>query len=537
MLVVVVVVVVVVAQGTNASTSEIPYSIFAHGVIGSTPGVRPSDSELFVLNLAAELLLATKSTAILSEELPPFGGGGPPKSVIELLLRCQHVVEEVIGVGKHSMMHMQSGDWSDLIMSRVGITYNSPRYKNAVQVAESSLNAAMASRVFARWAEALKLAQAAPSSNKLPVPPAVLKRAESAATNFAALQRKSLQVHAWNGSWFSRAWVDEEEGWVGTTADRLMLEPQSWAMMGGAVARGSAEETTLIESILTHGSTPIGHSVYSKQYPVKPAAGHPGSGAANAWPAINHPLIIALARSSKPEEAMKEWMRNSLATQAHYRPDFWAGIWTGADYTATPIEAVGGLAGWPEFPSWCTHRHAFPLWSVATGLAGVEFTAEGVTIRPAVPLSEGSFDFKARQLAVSRDADGATFRGWVQPQDSGSPCTVRLALHHTVSAASGATTAAAAAAAAGSRPRRGRAQLMVWTSSGGDSGDAAASAASEEGGGGEWVDIDADLRAEDGTEQKEEEDDGARDDEDVYRLHDAQCGGEARLHFVLRLAV
>ena len=79
-------------MGSNASATEIPYSVFARGVVGSTPGVKPSDSELFVLNLAAELLLATKSTAILSESLPPFGGG-EPSSVIELLLRCQRVVQ------------------------------------------------------------------------------------------------------------------------------------------------------------------------------------------------------------------------------------------------------------------------------------------------------------------------------------------------------------------------------------------------------------------------------------------------------------
>ena len=35
-------------------------------------------------------------------------------------------------------------------MSRVGIGYNSPRYKHALTVSESSLNAAMASRVFDR---------------------------------------------------------------------------------------------------------------------------------------------------------------------------------------------------------------------------------------------------------------------------------------------------------------------------------------------------------------------------------------------------
>ena len=58
--------------------------------------------------------------------------------------------QEVIGVGQHGLMRMMSGDWSDLIMSRVGIGYNSPRYKHALTVSESSLNTAMASRVFDR---------------------------------------------------------------------------------------------------------------------------------------------------------------------------------------------------------------------------------------------------------------------------------------------------------------------------------------------------------------------------------------------------
>eukprot|EP01046_Picozoa_sp_COSAG06_P035646 COSAG06_NODE_3850_length_4832_cov_3.273822_3_plen_137_part_00 len=100
------------------------------------------------------------------------------------------------------------------------------------QVSESSLNAAMASVVLKRWAEALNMIQRVPSSNKLP-PTAVLKQAEESALTFATGQRDALQQNAWNGSWFSRAWVDEQEGWVGTTADgRLELEPQSWAMLG-----------------------------------------------------------------------------------------------------------------------------------------------------------------------------------------------------------------------------------------------------------------------------------------------------------------
>ena len=520
-------------MGPNATTTEIPYSIFAHGIVGATPGVKPSDSELFVLNLAAELLLATKSTAFLSEELPPFGGGGPPTSVIELLLRCQSVVETVIGVGRHGLMRMQSGDWSDLIMSRVGIAYNSPRYKHAVEVSESSLNAAMASRVFRRWAEALHMIQrhlpsspAADNDNRLlsKLPPvSVLKQAEQSALKFATAQRDALRAHAWNGSWFSRAWVDEEAGWVGTTADeRLELEPQSWAMLGGAAPKGSSEETALIKSILTHGATPIGHSVYSKPYPSKPRAGHPGSGAANAWPAINHPLVIALARSSQPQEAMKEWRRNSLATQAQYRPAFWAGIWSGADYTQTPIEtrvAAHGLAGWPEFPTYCTHRHSMPLWSVATGLAGVEFTATGLTLQPAVPVAEGAFEFEAGVVAIAREADGVTFHGWVEPQAADAACKITLRLHPS-------TVAPNALLA--------HARLRTWATGSSSPPTAAQDTTERAVGASEgWSEVVASPGLEGEGEGGEGKGTGGSS---TFLVHDGgRCGNGERVHFVLKV--
>ena len=206
-------------------------------MVGSSPGVRPSDSELFVLHLAAELILATKSTAALSEVLPPYGmeeAEARGSTVLELLLRCQQVVTELIGVGKHGIMRLQSGDWSDLILTRIGIKYNSKRYKAALAGAESSLNAAMASRVFDRWAEAIGLIvtqqheqheQRPPAAAARPVPRPVLEAAAVRAVEFAAGQRAALRQEAWNGSWFSRAYVDDQSGWVGTTADdRLSLE-------------------------------------------------------------------------------------------------------------------------------------------------------------------------------------------------------------------------------------------------------------------------------------------------------------------------
>ena len=118
-------------------------------------------------------------------------------------------------------------------------------------------------------------------------------------------------------------------------------------MLGGAIGHGSAEEAALLRALAAKGRTSIGQSVVSRPFNATPVAGHPGSGAANAWPAINHQLVIALARSSVPSEGWDEWRRNSLASQARHFPEYWAGVWSGADYTATVLEPEGrpGLAG------------------------------------------------------------------------------------------------------------------------------------------------------------------------------------------------
>lgn len=102
------------------------------------------------------------------------------------------------------------------------------------------------------------------------------------------------------------------------------------------------------------------------------------------------------------------------------------GVWTAADYIRTETGQSGGGA----FPALCTHRHAWPLYSLATSLVGVEFTRDGATIRPAgLPAELGAFSFTSRLANVSRSVTG-TFTGTLWPLQASASCVVTLEIPH-----------------------------------------------------------------------------------------------------------
>ena len=107
-----------------------------------------------------------------------------------------------------------------------------------------------------------------------------------------------------------------------------------------------------------------------------------------------------------------------------------------------------------------------------------------------MPHELGAFEFESRVAAISRDEEGRTFQGWVQPESEGAPCKLTLALHPSVSVAN-----------------VGSVRVKTWLSGRGGQGE----------GVGEWTD--AEAAAGEG-----------------FVLHDgAHCGGGRRLNFVVEL--
>lgn len=380
----------------------IPYGIVGHGM--PMPAIyRPSDQEMWLLWLASEYVLATRDTAFLQEEVPTYAPEGltaGKETVRQLLARCyRHLVED-IGTGEHGLMRLSNGDWNDNVV----VGHVPPAlYGEVHRHAESVLNAAMASYVLDHYARLLNYNG----------------QADLAATarRTAEAQRQAVRAQ-WAGRWFRRAWLTPELGWVGE--DQVWLEPQPWAIIGGATTPEQARELVQALDALVRQPSPIGAMLHSKgvaKMNLKIGIGTNGG----VWPSINGTLIWALAKANG-ELAWDEWKKNSLARHAEAYPEIWYGIWSGPDtynstLSQTPGQTMLGEAfgvNWTDYPVMNMHPHAWPLYTVAK-LLGVEFREKGVVLAPTLPLD--AYEFNSPLLGMKKSS--GKYAGWYAPSGTG----------------------------------------------------------------------------------------------------------------------
>jgi hypothetical protein len=391
---------------------SIPYGIVGSGV--PMPVVyRPSDMEMWLLWLASEYVLATRDKSSLDERIPsyPHQEAGPTDPTVRELLRRSfaHLVEG-IGVGQHGLMRLSNGDWNDDIV--VG---HVPQALSAEvrQDGESVLNAAMAGYVLDYYARLLHYVGDAKAADEA--------RAKAEA------QRQAVRAF-WAGRWFRRAWLGQHIGWIGE--DQLWLEPQPWAMIGGAAT--AEQRKTLVAALdeLVRKPSPIGAMLESHG---DPAMASPFGILTNGgvWPSINGTLIWALALEDGAL-AWDEWKKNSLAMHAEAYPEIWYGIWSGPDYYNSVLSRYPGQTmfaeppspdhktqadlgfNWTDFPVMNMHPHAWPLYSAAK-LLGLEFHESGINFKPDLPLAE--YEFSSPLLGFKKSRGG--YSGWYAPAVAG----------------------------------------------------------------------------------------------------------------------
>jgi Glycosyl hydrolase 36 superfamily, catalytic domain/Glycosyltransferase family 36 len=391
---------------------SIPYGIVGSGVPMPSPFI-PSDQEMWLLWTTSEYVLATRDKNFLNEKVIPYPhreASPNDPTVRELLGRAYSHLVNVIGVGKHGIMRLAKGDWNDgVVVGRVPEKF----VEEVHEQGESVLNAAMACYVLDYYSRMLAYIGDATSA------------AEAHAK--AEAQRKAVQEN-WAGQWFKRAWLGPDLGWIGE--DRIWLEPQPWAIIGGAAT--SSQTQTLVDSIneLLRKPSPIGAMILSKgeDTPSKRPGILENGG---IWPSINGTLIWALALVDG-NAGWEEWKKNSLAMHAEAYPDIWYGIWSGPDtYNSILSKSPGqtmftepvpdgqksqadwGLY-WTDFPVMNMHPHAWPLYSSAK-LLGLEFHKDGLTLQPKLPMPE--YDFTSPLLGYKKSPDRIT--GWYAPAAAG----------------------------------------------------------------------------------------------------------------------
>jgi hypothetical protein len=391
---------------------SIPYGIVGSGVPMPSPFV-PGDLEMWLLWTASEYVLATRDRKFLEEEIPAYSRletRPTDPTVGELLDHSYAHLVNVIGVGKHGLMRLAMGDWNDgVVVVRVPIML----VDEVREQGESVLDAAMASYVLDHYARMLTYAGD--------------KATAGEARAKADGQRQAVQAN-WSGRWFRRAWLGPNLGWIGD--DRLWLEPQPWAIIGGAAT--PSQRKTLVAALdeLVRRPSPIGAMILNQAEatPSKPEGVLENGG---IWPSINGTLIWALAMAGGAS-AWDEWKKNSLAVHAEAYPEIWYGIWSGPDSYNSVLSKYPGQTmfaepskdgrkdpsdwgtNWTDYPVMNMHPHAWPLYSAAK-LLGVDFHETGVRFTPALPLAE--YEFSSPLLGFSKTAKG--YSGWYAPASAG----------------------------------------------------------------------------------------------------------------------
>ena len=392
---------------------SIPYGIVGCGVPMPSPFL-PSDQEMWLLWAVSEYVLATRDKAFLEEKIPLYPRQQVQASdptVAELTMRSFRHLVDVIGVGEHGLMRVLRGDWNDgIIESQVP-----PALKDEVaQKGESLLNSAMACYVLDHYARLLSYVGASEVSEE--------------AGAKAAAQRVALRAQ-WAGRWFRRAWLGPHLGWLGN--DHLWLEPQPWAIIGGAAT--AEQSTTLVKAMdeLVRKPSPIGAMIQSQatQSMTSPAGTLENGG---VWASINGTLIWALAMSDGAM-AWDEWKKNSLARHAEAYPEIWYGTWSGPDFyrsilsrhpgetqfqdpnSPDPKERSEWGIYWTDFPVMCLHQHAWPLYTAAK-LLGLEFNEHGLRLQLVLPMAE--YEFRSALVGLRKSKNG--YSGWYEPAVAGS---------------------------------------------------------------------------------------------------------------------
>ena len=397
---------------------QIPYGITGSGMIMPAP-FKPSDLELWLLWLASEYVLATRDKNFLEEEIPtyPIYGRKSNKALVrDLLFLCYQHFVEITGTGRHGIQRLSNGDWNDDVV--LGYVPEAKR-EEVRKHGESVLNSAMAIFSLGIYSEMLKYVGDKEHVDEI--------------KKHANELRKGVSAQ-WNGKWFKRAWLTEDIGWIGE--DEMWLEPQPWAIIGKSASPEQVK--ILIRSIDENVRKPskIGALIRNKgrAMPNRPLGVGTNGG---IWPSINGTLIWALSLV-QGNLAWDEWKKNSLAAHAESYPEIWYGIWSGPDtYNSTlskypgqtifdealftgikkEVEDSLGLlgVGWTDFPVMNLHSHAWPLYTIAC-LIGVNFTTEGVELKPALPYEE--YEFSSPLLGIKKSKNG--YSGWYNPKCSGT---------------------------------------------------------------------------------------------------------------------
>ncbi|KAI1638256.1 glycoside hydrolase family 94 protein [Biscogniauxia mediterranea] len=221
----------------------------------------------------------------------------------------------------------------------------------------------------------------------------------------------AANAHLWDGDWFARGITDEGVAF-GTRADaqgRVWLNPQAWAMLGGAAA-GAAQTRRMLAAVDEHLGTPYGVAMFAPAYAGMredvgrvtqkyPGTAENGSVYNHAGAFYAHALYAVGGEADRAYRVLRQMIpgpgRDDYVQRGQlpvYIPNYYRGAWKEYPRTAGRSSQLfnTGTVSW-------VYR------SFIEGLCGLQGDAEGLRIQPQLPSDWDG-------IKVTRLFRGATFK-------------------------------------------------------------------------------------------------------------------------------
>lgn len=350
-----------IANLQSSQTGRIPYAIVGNGKpTGAGVHSFSSDLDLFFIWAVLEYLGATFDWSLLSAEVP-FIDSKEEKTFLQHIRLSFYHLKEKVGVGKHGLIRVGSGDWNDPLLA-----YSSNPLKTFF-LGESTFNSLLTLYVLPQFASMIEKYD--------------LEFAKEL-NEFAKEIRKNISK-TWNGKWFVRGFTGKRDEILGGV-DSLFLDVQPFGILLNIIS--NEEKKVLLQVI---------YESCIKDEPFGARCLHPpmegrfleiGSDTnGGIWHAINAWLTWAWAKID-PASAWEFLQKTTLFAHAEAYPDIWYGIWSGPDAYNSSLSKTPGqtfnlnFTPMTEFPIMNMNCHAGILFSIIKFL--FEPTSEGLVISP-----------------------------------------------------------------------------------------------------------------------------------------------------------
>lgn len=284
---------------------------------------RDSDTEIWFLMALCEYVDVSGDVACLDDVLAWFPAGRD--SLWDHAKRAFRWITQGIGIGQHGLILILDGDWNDYL-STVG----------ARGKGESVMNSGMAAKAFDSLARIAR------------------KKGDTGFAVEAETWRDSLRVavaKTFDEEWFVGCYADDGQPVAGHN-DRLYLNSQSWAALGGCGTR--VQRRRALTNAVEQCASSIGLMLMSKAYssPAPPEISWcpipRGEGEnAGVWPQTVYWAVWAMAEEGLLDLALREWKKGTLRNHAKAFPEVPYGIYNGPDCWSSRL--AGRFEGWTQY--------------------------------------------------------------------------------------------------------------------------------------------------------------------------------------------